>query len=324
MKQSLFETEHSLLWQRIESALKPGAKNRQDQADQLELPALYRRLCQSLALATQRGYSPQLCLHLHHLALQCHQQLYGTRVERPFVLHRWLMLDFPQRVRAEWRLLLLATLGFYGVALAVGLLIWQQPNWAYSFASPEKLHKFQEMYQSGSFKIGRGGDSGDLLMFGFYIWNNVSINFRTFAGGLLGGLPALLSIVYNGLELGVIGAWLSQHPDTRTNFWSFVVTHSSFEITGLLLAGVAGMRLGLSLLRPGRKSRRHALVDSSREMFPVLVGAALLTTLAAFFEAFWSGSTAIAPGVKFAVGALCWLSVILFFTLAGRGGHATR
>ncbi len=317
MKQAQFEAEHATLWQAIEATLA--------QPDhQLALPEQYRCLCQSLALANQRGYSPQLCQHLHHLALQCHQQLYGTRVARPFVLHQWLLRDLPQRVRAEWRLLLLATLGFYGVALVVGLLIWLQPDSALHFASSEKLDQYQEMYQSGAIKIGRGGDSGDVLMFGFYIWNNVSIGFRTFAGGVLGGLPALLSIFHNGMELGVIGAWLSLNPDTRTNFWSFVVTHASFEITGLLLTGVAGMRLGLSLLRPGRKSRRQALQDNSRAMFPVLVGATLMIALAAFFEAFWSGSTSVAPAAKYAVGALCWLAVILFFTLAGRGMHATR
>lgn len=319
MKQAQFEAEHAPLWQAIETAL-----TQKPDAGQLDLPGQYRRLCQSLALANQRGYSPQLCQHLHHLAQQCHQRLYGTRVARPFVLHQWLWREFPQRVRAEWRLLLLATLGFYGVALIIGLLIWQQPDWAYSFADAEKLQKYQEMYQSGAIKIGRGGDSGDVKMFGFYIWNNVSIGFRTFAGGLLGGLPALISIVHNGMELGVVGAWLSLDPDTRTHFWSFVVTHSSFEITGLLLSGVAGMRLGLGLLRPGRKSRRQALQDNGREMFPVVVGAALLTALAAFFEAFWSGSTSVAPAIKFAVGALCWLSVILFFTLAGRTPDATR
>lgn len=326
MKQKQFETEHAALWSSIEWAL---GSSKAPSADTLQLPALYRRLCQCLALSGQRGYSPQLTLYLHELAMQCHQKLYGTVVERPFTLHRWMLIEFPQRVRQEWRLLLLASLAFWGLAAAIGLLIWFQPDWAYSFSSAEELQTYRSMYSPGSISKGRGGSDGDMLMFGHYIWNNVSICFRTFAGGLFGGVPALISILFNGMHMGVIAAWLTLDPNTRTNFWSFVITHSSFEVTGLLLAGVAGMRLGLSLLSPGRLSRRHALVASSKYIFPVLVGAAMLTALAAFFEAFWSASTAISPMVKYIIGSLCWLSVLLFFTLAGRGHvaedlHAAR
>ena len=66
-----------------------------------------------------------------------------------------------------------------------------------------------------------------------------------------------------------------------------------------MLSGVAGMRLGLALIHPGRLSRRHALYAASQRMFPVIVGAALLTVLAAFFEAFWSANGAIPVAVKY-------------------------
>lgn len=312
MKQKQFEAENAGLWQEISAILLQ--KSREAHA----LPKLYRKLCQSLALSIQRGYSPLLTDYLQNMVLDCHKLMYGTAVARPITLHRWLAFDFPRRVRAEWRLLLLAMLAFYGVALAVGVLVWFQPHWAFSFSSPQQLDEYRSMYQPGKISVGRGSE-GDVLMFGFYIWNNVSIGFRTFAGGIFGGIPALISILLNGMHMGVIGSWLSQDETTRHTFWSFVVTHSSFEMTGLVLFGVAGMRLGLTLIRPGRFSRRHALQLASRDMFPVVVGAALLTVLAAFFEAFWSASGAIPMSVKYAVGGFCWLAVIGFFALAGRG-----
>lgn len=312
MKQRQFEAEHGKLWQAIETVLKANTP------DRTELPGLYRRLCQCLALSGQRGYSPQLTQYLHRLVLDCHQQLYGAAVERPFTLHQWLGVEFPRRVRQEWRLLLVANIAFWGVAIAIGLLVWLHPEWAYSFSSAEELEKFREMYQSGSINEGRGGSGGDVAMFGHYIWNNISICFRSFASGLFGGIPAILSLTFNGMHFGVIAAWLSQTADTRINFWSFVVTHSSFEITGLLLAGVAGMRLGLCLINPGRLSRRQALTVTGAHVFPIVVGAAILTFIAAFFEGFWSASH-FAPAIKFAVGAVCWSAVIGFFILAGRG-----
>lgn len=314
MKQQQFESQHAALWSDVETILAHGA------ADQgaARLPALYRRLCQSLALCEQRGYAPALDDYLRQLVVACHRRLYSVAAERPNTLRLWLLRELPRRVRAEWRLLTLALLAFWGVALAVGLLVWWQPHWAYAFTSGEQIRSFRDMYQPGRVHLGRGGDAGDVAMFGFYVWHNVSICFRTFAGGLFGGVPALLSLMLNGVQLGVVASCLSQDAATRGTFWPFVVTHSSFEISGLLLSGMAGMRLGLALIHPGRLSRRHALLVASRLSFPLLVGAALLTVLAAFFEGFWSASSAIAPQVKYVVGGLCWLAVLAFFAFAGR------
>ncbi|MES2262366.1 MAG: stage II sporulation protein M [Pseudomonadota bacterium] len=318
MKQQQFEREHAALWSEIEAIV----QKRSEQP--AALPALYRRLCQCLALAGQRGYSPALTDYLQALAADCHRRLYGAVAERPRTLLRTIGHDLPRRVRAEWRLLLLATLAVWGVALGLGLLVWHQPHWAYSFVPASQLENYRQMYHPGRVALGRGGSEGDLLMFGIYIWNNISIGFRTFAGGIFGGLPALLSLTFNGMQMGVVASWLSQDAQTRHSFWSFVVTHASFEITGLMLSGVAGMRVGAALIAPGRLSRRHALFAASQAMYPVVVGAALLTLLAAFIEAFWSASSAIAPAVKYTVGGACWLLVIGFFALAGRDREQGR
>jgi uncharacterized membrane protein SpoIIM required for sporulation len=312
MKQAQFEREHAALWDEI-SLLLDGAGQ-----DQSQLPALYRRLAQSLALAAQRGYSPALTDFLNHLAARCHRALYGTTVERPATLVQWMRYDFPRRVRAEWRLLTLILLLFWGSLLVCAALVWQDPTNAYLFTHPEQLEKMRQMYQPGALGKGRGGANGDLAMFGHYIWNNVSIAFRTFASGLFGGVPTLLIVLYNGIHGGVTAGWLTLDPVTRPGFLSFVATHSSFELCGLVLSGLAGMRMGLALIRPGRMRRTVALQAATQAMFPVLTGAALLTALAAFFEAFWSAHTGISASVKYAVAACCWASVILYFVFAGR------
>ena len=313
MKQNQFEADNAALWQEI-AAILDGS-----QADRRALPALYRRLCQCLALCRQRGYSPAAADYLQKMVGDCHRLLYGSAVQRPNTLLRWMLVDFPCRVRAEWRLLVVALLAVFGVGIGIGLMVWNDPQLAYSFMSPDELSSVRKMYQPRSIKVGRGGSEGDVQMFGIYIWNNISIGFRTFAAGILGGIPALLSLAFNGMHIGVVGAWLSKDPATRHTFWSFVITHSSFEVTGLVLSGVSGMKLGLALIHPGRLSRGHALQAASEKMFPVIVGAALLTFLAAFFEAFWSASTSVPMQVKYGVGALCWTLVIAFFVFAGRG-----
>ena len=313
MKQNQFEAENAALWQEI-AAILGGS-----QQDRRALPALYRRLCQCLALCRQRGYSPALADDLQNMVGACHRHLYGSAISRPNTLMRWMLIEFPCRVREEWRLLTVALLAVFGVGLGVGLLVWNDPQLAYSFMTTDELAGVRKMYQPSSVKVGRGGSEGDVQMFGHYIWNNISIGFRSFAAGIFGGIPALLSLAFNGMHIGVVAAWLSKDAATRETFWSFVVTHSSFEITGLVLSGMAGMKLGLALIHPGRMSRGHAVHAASEKMFPVIVGAALMIFLAAFFEAFWSASSTIPVNVKYGVGALGWTLVIAFFAFAGRG-----
>jgi uncharacterized membrane protein SpoIIM required for sporulation len=317
MKQAQFEQEHAALWSALEEALarpKRGAAPLPLQ----RLPAQYRALCQCLALAEQRGYAPGLTGYLRNLALRCHRRLYGAVAERPAAL-AGMLVAVPRRVRAEWRLLVLVLALFLVPALGAALLIWDDPQRAFWFQDPAQLDAMHKMYLPANTRLGRGGSAGDVAMFGFYIWNNVSICFRTFAGGMMAGVPALVSVAGNGLNLGVVGAWLSLDPATRATFWSFVVTHASFEMTGLVLAGMSGLRMGLALLRPGRLTRRYALQVAGQAAFPLLAGAALLTVVAAFFEAFWSAQPTVAPALKYGVGGACWLAVLAYLGLAGRG-----
>lgn len=312
MKQKQFEAEHAELWREAEAIVADAS------LDTEQLPALYRRLCQCLALAQQRGYSPTLTDYLRKMAFDCHGRMYGVAVERPLRLRAWINRDLPRRVREEWRLLLLVTICFWGVALTCGFLVWWKPHLAYSFISADQLASYHSMYQPGAASIGRG-NQGDLAMFGFYIWNNVSIAFRTFAGGLLACVFALFSLVLNGMLGGVVAAWLSLDPATRGTFWPFVATHSSFEIIGLMLSGLAGLRMGMALIKPGRLSRRHAVFAAGRRMFPVLVGSAIFTVIAAFFEAFFCANPSVPATYKFSLAALCWSGLIAYFAFAGRG-----
>ncbi|GAA5784133.1 membrane protein [Chitiniphilus shinanonensis] len=311
MKQRQFEARHAALWDDIAQDLKSKLPS-------LDLPARYRALCHTLAVARQRGYSPSLVARLDSLAIAAHRRLYRSSANQEMVFVRWLRLDFPLLVRAEWRVVLLALLAFLlPLLLCVGLINWR-PELAYTVIDPGQLAEYESMYRMAAQRLGRKGPEDDVLMFGVYVWNNISIDLRTFAGGLVAGLGALVSTAYNGMHMGVIGTWLTREPATREAFLSFVVTHSSFEVVGLLLACAAGLKLGGALLLPGRLTRMAALRQAGQRILPMLGGAVLLTLLAAFVEAFWSARTDVPALVKYIVGGLTWLALIAYFCLMGR------
>ena len=60
-----------------------------------------------------------------------------------------------------------------------------------------QIRQFERMYDPASPSHHLGRESGtNLQMFGYYIFNNISIGFRTFASGLLFGVGAIYVLVF--------------------------------------------------------------------------------------------------------------------------------
>jgi uncharacterized membrane protein SpoIIM required for sporulation len=288
-----------------------------DRISAAELPALYRGLCQDLALARRRLYGRELVQRLNELALRGREQLYRRPAHFGARAREFISRGFPQLVRDNARLFWLAMALFYGPFFAMLLCAWLAPQLLYRVLSPEQVQQIEEMYDPSNKHVGHGRDSGsDFAMFGFYIANNVGISFRTFASGVLGGVGSIFYLVFNGLFIGAVFAHL-----LRVGFHStllpFVVGHGAFELTAIVISGMAGLKLGFALLAPGRRTRAAALVAVGPDCAGLLYGLASMLLIAAFIEGFWSSSSA-PPQLKYAVGAVTWLSVASYFLFAGR------
>jgi uncharacterized membrane protein SpoIIM required for sporulation len=316
MTQQRFEQAHREEWQALAAWLQtPRAATERPDSD---FPALYRRVCHHLALARSRMYSPALIDELHELVLRGHALLYQTPSHTLGRVLRLFTVRFPRQVRRETPLVALAALLFFGPLLTLVVVLQYAPDMVYTVLDPDQVQDLQEMYAPGREKLGRERDAdSDFLMFGFYIFNNTSIGFRTFASGLLLGIGTLVVLIYNGLVIGAAAGHLTEIGFTTT-FWSFVAGHSAFELTAIVLSGTAGLRLGLAVLAPGRASRLRALREAATRSVPIIAGAAMLFLMAAFIEAFWSSTTWPAPEVKYAVGITLWVAMLLFFATAGR------
>ncbi|MEM7244756.1 MAG: stage II sporulation protein M [Acidobacteriota bacterium] len=313
MKRAEFIAHNEGTWQRLEHLLDGLSSFHWQRPEGLEeLPELYRATCHHLALVRQRHLGPDLESRLHELTLRGARHLYRDRSGQGLKLFEFFFRDFPRRVRAEWKLFALANFLFYGPALAVGIAVLTEPSSLYSVFSPDNVALFEAMYSPGERE--RGLD-GDLQMFGLYIQNNIGIGFRTFASGLLAGLGSVFFLVLNGLILGGLAAHLTVEGHGE-QFWTFVIAHCAFEITALILAGAAGLKLGFTLLAPGRRTRNQALREVARPLSELVLGMAAMLVVAAIVEAFWSFRQ-FEPQVKYGVGAACWIVVAAYLGLSG-------
>ncbi len=286
-----------------------------------DFPAKYRRLCNQLALAETRNFSHSLIERLNTLVIEGHRLLYRRRGMSPARLYQALMHTFPQAVRREKTAMLWALALFVVPALVTFVLIQFYPSTAYSFLDESTLSEMERMYSPDSHarRLGESRDSSsDVMMFGHYILNNISIALRSYASGLIVGIGSIFLTAFNGLYLGVIFSHLQNAGYATQTLYPFVITHGAFELTAIIISGGAGIRLGLSLLFPGRYRRGESIARTAKSLTPIVIGFVVMLVIAAFLEAFWS-AIPMAIGIKYAVGSACWALVIVYFAFAGRG-----
>lgn len=325
MRQEQFVARYQAEWQALEEWLaqrgeRPRQARRQpvhEGLDDGDFPQRYRRLCQQLALARRRGYSPQLVVRLQQLMQQGHTLLYRTPRPQWQRALAFLFADFPQLVRSQARSMWVAAALFVVPLVGSFALILWRPELIHLLMDNARIAEFERMYDPASPNLGR--DSGtNWTMFGYYIMNNISIGLRTFAFGLIAGVGTVLVMLFNGVGIGSVAGHL-QHVGHGDPFWRFVAGHGAFELTAIVIAGGAGLQLGMKLLAPGRRRRIDALVEGGVIGAKLCVGVAAMLLIAAFIEAFWSSIAAIPAWGKYSVAAVLWTAVLVWLWRGGRG-----
>ncbi|MGH8391937.1 MAG: stage II sporulation protein M, partial [Pseudomonas sp.] len=219
---------------------------------------------------------------------------------------------------------LAAGLLFFGSLLGIALLVYLFPDLIYSIVSPRQVAEMQAMYNPDASRLGRAAErasSEDWMMFGYYVMHNIGIAFQTFAAGLLFGLGSVFFLFFNGLIIGAVAGHLTQIGYGQT-FWSFVIGHGAFELSAIALAGAAGLQLGWALIAPGPLTRGESLRLAARKSVQMICGVMVFLLIAAFIEAYWSSTNAVAPWVKYLVGTALWLLMAAYLLFAGRNRHA--
>ncbi|MDH5572817.1 MAG: stage II sporulation protein M, partial [Gammaproteobacteria bacterium] len=297
MKQQDFESKYNILWDALEQAFETSKIH-----DLADFPQNYRQICHHLAIAKHRRYSTYLIDRLNQLALKCHYHLYR---HNPRFNHQWLKFiafEFPHTLRENARYIWTSIALFLIPGLLMFLLCLLNGEMIYSIMPAEHIRELENMYDPAARVLGRARESEtDLMMFGYYIKNNIGISFQTFAGGMLFGLGSVFFMFYNGLVIGATAGHITNLNYIDT-FYPFVVGHGAFELIAIIFSGAAGLRIGFSLIAPGPCSRINALQISSRSAIKIIYGSTIMLLIAAFLEAFWSSNTDIPIIIKYSVG----------------------
>jgi uncharacterized membrane protein SpoIIM required for sporulation len=323
MNKRQFITQRGESWRRFEQLVnkidRATVKNLAP-AEVGEFSRLFRELSHDLAVIRSRDWGRGLVSYLNDLVSRGHNCFYSSPPGNFAYLVRFLASGFPRVFRANIGYFL-TSCGLFFVPLALSWAIIQyEPSLINRVIPPEQQEMMDVMYSEEGQKLVRSepADFGEERagMAGFYVQHNVGIALECFGRGILFGLGTIYTLIENGIALGAISGFLLSRGHAE-RFLSFVVSHGSFELTAIAVAGGAGLILGDALIRPGQRTRIESLRHRGLEAIQIASGSAAMLMVAAMIEAFWSPSSV--PNVlKYSIGGALWLLVFLYLAFAGR------
>lgn len=306
-------------WARFEALLAQARSRRLSSmsAEQIEeLGRLYRHVTSDLAVAQRDFPRDRIALYLNQLLARAHPHVYRGSAAAWRDLRDFWLVGYPRLFRAHAAYIIAAAAFFLGSALLSYLAVLLAPEQVGPRLLPPHL---VALVRDGRMWT-EIPESARPFASSFIMTNNIQVSFLAYAGGVLAGVLTTYVLVTNGVLLGAIGAYCQVH-GLALPLWSFVSPHGYIELSVIMIAGGAGLRMGWAVLRPGLRTRRAALVEAGGQAARLVIGCVPLLVVAGVVEGFLSPS-GLPPAFKLAFGPLTGLGLYTCLLVGGRPPRA--
>jgi uncharacterized membrane protein SpoIIM required for sporulation len=272
------------------------------------LAVRYRQILHDGGLANARFPGTGAARRLGRLALLATRFLYQEPQESGFSLLRFWTATFPRSFRRNLQNLLAAVFLFsIGAIFGLGLAA-VQTSLATALLGPQTVAGLRDgrlWTESLVNSLPPSVSSSAIAR------NNLSVALVGWAGGALAGIGSLYILFLNGFLLGSVFG-ITIHYALAGRLLEFVSAHGPLEITLILVAAGAGLRMGRALIEATDLPRRDMLRTAGRDALVILLGCLPWFVPLGFVEGFVSPATSVVPGVKAALG----LSLLALFLMA--------
>ena len=264
-----------------------GRVGRLDAPSIRRLGRRYREAAADLAVARRRFPAEAVTSQLDTLVRQARPLVYGNVTERQSLVE-FATTGYWRRVRERPVFVLVAALALWLPVLIVGVWAHGNPVEAAKVAQVSPLTSGLGERAPRDPDTEKETDLGVNSALSSEIFtNNMRVALVAFAGGLSGGVLTVISLMFNGLVLGlVVGV------ATRTGYGEavarLVLPHGLLELSLLTAAGAAGLRVGWAILHPGYRTRTEALSIEGRAGIEIALGTAVLLIPCGLVEGFVS------------------------------------
>jgi uncharacterized membrane protein SpoIIM required for sporulation len=304
-------------WDRLEALSRAGERGvqRLDARELDEFVRLYQRASSHLSYARTYFGDPVLTAKLTTLVGRANAVVYGTRRYSLLSLGRFFTTTFPAAVWHARRFIAVSALAFFVPAIVIGVWLAHSPKAIDAVGSAALRqtyinHDFAAYYRSQP-----------SAQFAAKVQtNNILVAFLAFAGGSAGCVLTVLALARNGAELG-LSAGLFANAHKLPEFFGLILPHGLLELSSVIVAGAAGLRLGWALIDPGDRPRSVAIAEEGRRSVVIVAGLILTFVIAGTIEGFVAGSALSTP-TRVGIGVVVEVAFILYVVVLGRGAAA--
>lgn len=237
--------------------------------------------------------------YINGLAANIYLSIYKNRKEKGNRFVTFWTSDLPIVVRRSHKALLFSLL-FFLAFTAIGFLsAATDQNFVRAILGDSYVDMTERNIANGDpFNVYK--DSGEFVMFLSIAYNNIKVAFYAFIAGITASVGTLYLLFTNGLMLGSFNYLFYQH-GLNAEFFLVVFIHGTLEISAIVIAGGAGLRMGNALLFPKTYTRIQSLKRGAVDGVKIMVGLIPVFIVAAFFEGYVTRHT----------GMPIWLSILI-------------
>jgi uncharacterized membrane protein SpoIIM required for sporulation len=301
---------HHAQWERLEQLVR---RRRLSGAEADELLDLYQRVSTHLSVVRSASPDPSVVAHLSSLLARARLATAGRRTGSWRALRTFFTETFPgglYRLRHWWITVALVNVG---IALAVGAYAYANPRVWTTVMSPDEIESFVgtdfEQYYS---------EYAHLDFTGLVWTNNAWVSAQVIALGIL-GLPVVLILAQNVLNVGIAGALMSYHGRTGL-FFGLILPHGLLELTAIFVAGAVGLRIFWAWVSPGPVPRLQSLAHEARTAVGMALGLAVVLFVSGVIEGFVTPS-GLPTWARVTIGLVAETVFLLYVFVVGRAAY---
>ena len=311
-----FIARNAATWARLgELTARAGRRRRLSPAEVDELVDTYQRVSSHLSHARAAYDDPALNGRLTRLVSEANGVIYASRTRTRAAVRDFFVWRFPAAVWQSGRFIAVSAALLLVPAVAVGAWMAVSDE-ALEASAPEAV---REAYLAEDFESYYSSEPAAQFATEVTV-NNIQVAIMAFAFGALLCLPTVFLLVYNGASLGFAGGLFADAGELG-KFFGLILPHGLLELTAVVIAGAAGLRVGWAVIAPGDRSRGQALGEEARQAVVIALGLALAFVAAGLIEGFVTGR-GVPTALRVGIGVAAELVFLTWIVALGRSATA--
>lgn len=312
-----FIARNAATWTRLEELSGRAGRGlrRLSPAEVDELVETYQRVSSHLSHARAAYDDPALNARLTRLVAQANGMIYASRTRTARAIGDFFAWRFPAAVWQSGRFVAVSAALLLVPALVIGAWMATSDE-ALEASAPDAV---REAYLEEDFEAYYSSSSATEFATEVTV-NNIQVAILAFASGVLLCLPVAFVLIYNGANIGFAGGLFADAGELG-RFFGLILPHGLLELTAVVIAGAAGLRLGWAVIAPGDRTRARAVGDEARRSGVIALGLVLAFVVAGLIEGFITGR-GVPTGLRVGIGVAAELAFVTWIVVQGRAATA--